>query len=250
MSGPPGHELYDRIGGNYRRLRGEDPRLAARIRDELGDARRVVNVGAGTGHYEPADRAVIAVEPSATMIRQRPQAAAPVIRGRSDALPFRAGRFDAAMAILTVHHWDRLDAGLAELARVAAGRVVLMTWDPAFPGFWLTDYFPGLLDVDRRIFPPLDRLASALGGTSVRNVPIPHDCRDGFLGAYWRRPESYLDPAIRSGMSTFARIPDVEAGVERLGADLESGAFGRRYADLLSLPEADLGYRLVSAGAG
>ncbi len=235
---------YDTIGTGYRQRRLPDTRIAARLSAALGDAESVLNVGAGTGSYEPTDRRVVAVEPSATMIAQRPTGSAPVVQASAERLPFKGGEFDAAMAVLTVHHWDDWRRGIAEMTRVARS-VVLLTWDPAHDGFWLTqDYVPDILALDRRIFPPLDALTAALGGADVHPVPVPHDCTDGFGSAYWRRPEAYLDAGVRGAMSSFARV-DAEAGLARLAADLASGRWRERHGHVLALGEADLGYRLV-----
>jgi SAM-dependent methyltransferase len=213
----------------------------------------VVNVGAGPGSYEPRDRRVVAVEPAREMIRQRPPEAAPAVQARAEALPFEDRAFDAALAVLTVHHWLDRARGLAELRRVAARRVVVFTWDPAADDrFWLTaEYFPEMLALDVPRFPSMAELAARLGPVDVRPVPIPADCTDGFLGAWWRRPEAYLDPAIRRAISSFAQIDRARLarGVGRLQSDLRSGAWDRRFGDLRRLDELDLGYRLV-VGAG
>jgi SAM-dependent methyltransferase len=210
----------------------------------------VVNVGAGTGAYEPRDREVVAVEPSETMIAQRPAGSAPVIRAYAEELPFKDRSFDAAMAVLTDHHWADHARGLAELRRVAR-RVVLFTWDPATVlDTWIVrDYFPSA----QELIPDGYRFAhtlARLGDARAEPVPIPHDCRDGFFHAYWRRPDAYLAEEVRAGISVFARMEraDVEAGVERLRHDLESGEWGRRNAYLLELDELDAGYRLVVRG--
>jgi SAM-dependent methyltransferase len=239
--------LYDSIGKGYTAVRREDPRIAARIRAALGDARTVVNVGAGTGAYEPSDLDVVAVEPSEVMIAQRPEDAAPVVRAHAEALPFADGSFDAAMAVLSDHHWDDHERGLAELRRVAR-RVVLFTWDPATArGTWVVnEYFPCF----EELIPPgyeIGMTVERLGGGRVEAVPIPHDCLDGFYHAYWQRPEAYLDPRVRAGISAFALMDPacVEEGLARLEADLESGAWQRRHAGLLELDELDAGYRLI-----
>ena len=243
---PARPQIYDRIGAGYGRARRADPGIASKIVDALGEAHTVVNVGAGTGSYEPADRPVVAVEPSRTMIDQRQKGSAPIVQASAMELPFRDGAFSAALALLTVHHWPDRKRGLAELARVAREKVVLLTWDPESAGFWLVqDYVPDVLAIDRRIFPSIDELRSVLGPIEVVEVPIPHDCRDGFLGAYWRRPHAYLDPEIRSGISTFARASGVEEGLARLRADLENGSWERRYGELPERAELDIGYRLV-----
>lgn len=239
---------YDRIGAGYGRTRRTDPRLAAHIDAALGDARFVVNVGAGAGSYEPPGRTVVAVDPSRVMIDQRPAGAAPAVRAAAEHLPFADGAFDAAMTVLAVHHWTDPARGLRELRRVTRRRVVVLTWDQAvWESFWLHRYFPAFTALDRRRSVPLTAITAALAGAAVRPVPIPHDCRDGFAGAFWRRPDAYLDPAVRAGISTFRLIPEpaVADGARRLAGDLRSGAWTERFGHLLTLDEMDLGYRLV-----
>jgi SAM-dependent methyltransferase len=248
VASAPGAQLYDRIGPGYRAYRRPDPRVAAAIDAALGEAATVVNVGAGAGSYEPAGRAVVAIEPAAAMIAQRAAGSAPVVQASATHLPFGDATFDAALAVLTVHHWPDRPRGLAELARVTRARVVLLTWDPATPDFWLVDeYFPQIWAIDRPIFPTVAELRNALGTIEARPLPVPHDCTDGFLGAYWRRPEAYLDPGVRGAISTFSKIRDVERGLGRLRRDLADGTWLRRHADLLARAELDLGYRLVIA---
>lgn len=243
--------LYDTIGKGYRAQRKADPRIAASILRALGDARSVVNVGAGAGSYEPADREVVAVEPSMTMLRQRRQDASPVIQGIAEDLPMRTRCVDAAMAVLTVHHWHDAARGLQELRRVARDRIVVLTYDPSSSGFWLTnEYFPHIADQDRRLFPAIDAIRSQLGQASVLPVPVPKDCVDGFLGAFWARPQAYLDPAVRSGMSAFANLPGLDEGLLRLRRDLENGRWGERFGPSPMATELDIGYRLVVATAG
>ena len=243
--------VYDAIGQGYVVTRRPDPRIARAIRDALGDVRAVVNVGAGAGSYEPADVSVIAVEPSLEMIRQRRRGAAPVVQAVTERLPFAAGAFDAALAVLTVHHWKDRAAGLAELDRVARRRVVILTWDPAFGrGFWLTDeYLPAIVDLDIPRFPAMEEIARSLGWMRALPLPVPHDCEDGFLGAFWRRPHAYLDPGVRRAMSGFAQLPPaaLEAGLARLAADLASGRWDARFGHLRGQDSIDLGYRLIVA---
>ncbi|HUQ83224.1 MAG TPA: class I SAM-dependent methyltransferase [Gemmatimonadaceae bacterium] len=242
--------MYDTIGMGYARLRRPDSRIAAQIMAALGDARSVLNVGAGAGSYEPQDRRVVAVEPSAVMLAQRPPGIAPAVRARAEALPFPDRVFDAVLAVLTLHHWADRARGLRECARVSRRRVVLLTWDPAADAFWLVrEYLPSFADVDRRQFPPLAAYGDAFGPgarIAVTPVPIPRDCADGFLGAYWARPAAYLDPVVRAGISSFAH-PGWEPGLERLRSDLVSGAWHARHGHLLTAPALDLGYRLVTA---
>jgi SAM-dependent methyltransferase len=238
-------DLYDTIGVGYTRVRGEDPRIAARIHAALGDARTVLNVGAGAGAYEPRDRDVTAVEPSEVMRAQRPPGAAPAVQASAEALPFPDGSFDAAMAILSDHHWPQRERGLAELRRVARSRVVVVQCALDFQSWLDRDY----LVTFRPEGPSLAELGRHFGMTRQEAVPIPHDCRDGFLHAYWRRPHAYLDPEVRAGISVFRLLPpdDVAEAMERLRADLESGEWERRNGHLLELEELDLGYRLMIA---
>lgn len=244
-------QLYDEIGLGYGIHRRPDPRIAASILGALGDADTVVNVGAGAGSYEPTDRPVVAVEPSRAMIRQRRPGSAPVVQASATHLPFRDAAFAAALAVLTVHHWPDRVRGLGELARVARRRVVIVTYDPAASGFWLVDdYFPEIGEIDRRIMPPMEEIRGVLGDVEVRPLPVPHDCVDGFLGAYWRRPHAYLDAGARGAISSFSMIGDVEPGLARLRGDLEDGTWERRHGHLLRQTQADLGYRLVVAHRG
>ncbi|WP_437668908.1 class I SAM-dependent methyltransferase [Sorangium sp. So ce131] len=240
---------YDRIGRSYDRYRVADPRIAASIHRGLGRASTVVNVGAGAGSYEPTDRRrLVAVEPSATMIAQRRTPGVEVVQASAESLPFPDDSFDAAMAILTMHHWADWRRGLREMRRVAP-RIVILTWDSSSGGFWLTqDYFPELITLDRALFPAIEELRDALGGASVEPVPIPSDCTDGFLGAYWSRPHAYLDAGARGAISAFSRLDDVDAGLRRLADDLESGRWHRRHGHLAEKGSLDLGYRLVVSG--
>ena len=244
-------QLYDTIGATYTVTRRTEPRIAAQIWAALGDARTVLNVGAGTGSYEPPDRHVLAVEPSAVMRSQRPVGAAPCLIGSAENLPFDDQSFDAAMAFATVHHWQDPIAGLREMRRVAR-RVVVFTHDSSDAGwlrrFWLTrDYLPEVADllVGR---PSLTELASAIGAR-VEPVLIPWDCVDGFFEAYWRRPEAYLDESVRRGVSVWARVgPEAEQrAVRRLSDDLASGRWAERNRDLVDVDAAELGLRLLIA---
>jgi SAM-dependent methyltransferase len=244
-------ELYDEIGVGYTTTRQPDPRIERAIHAALGDAASVVNVGAGAGSYEPRDRAVTAVEPSEVMIAQRPPGAAPVVRGVAERLPFPDGAFDASMAVITDHHWRDRARGLRELRRVASRRAVLLTYDPRFVDrFWLTrDYLPGFSTLPGMA---IDSVAAHLGAQRIEPVPIPADCRDGFMPAWWARPEAYLDARVRAGISVFARLSpeEVSDALARLRADLDSGAWHERNAELVGRDALDLGFRLVVAEYG
>ena len=246
MSSP---HLYDTIGAAYTVTRRTEPRIAAQVWAALGDARTVLNVGAGTGSYEPPDRDVTAVEPSALMRAQRPAGAAPCVAAVAESLPFEDQSFDAAMAFATVHHWQDPLAGLGEMRRVAR-RVVVFTHDTSDTGwrrrFWLTrDYLPEVADllVGR---PSLTEQARAIGA-HTEPVPLPWDCADGFFEAHWRRPEAYLDDQVRRGVSVWARVgPDAEQrAVRSLRDDLVSGRWAERNRDLVTLDAAELGLRLL-----
>jgi SAM-dependent methyltransferase len=242
---------YDTIGGGYAAFRREDPLMRAQIHRALGDSRSVINVGAGSGSYEPDDRYVVAVEPSDVMAAQRPSQRAPAIRAAAGALPYRDNSFDAAMAILTVHHWDDTQAhGLAELRRVARGPVVVVTFDIAIcSDMWLTrDYLPEIAELDRRIFPSMHQIGAWLGGeVSVETIPIRADTPDWHLASYWAHPERMLDEDARNATSGFARMSAdvVERAVAKLRVDLGSGAWDRRNGDLRGLDEFDAGMRVV-----
>ena len=241
---------YDTIGVTYANLRQPDPRIARQIEGALGSARTVLNVGAGAGSYEPAGLEVTALEPSAQMIRQRPEGAAPCIKGVAEDLPFADKSFDASMAILTVHHWADKAKGLAEMRRVTTGPVVLLTFDPFEQDFWLCDYIPALSELDKTLFPAVGEHERWMGQIRITSVPIPDDCTDGFLGAYWRRPFAYLDPEVRASISSFWAIPDVSDALQCLKNDLESGVWAKKYPALEALSELDIGYRLVVSEDG
>lgn len=240
--------IYDEIGRTYASTRRPDPRIEAAVRAALGDARTVVNVGAGTGSYEPP-QTVLAVEPSAAMIAQRPEGAAPAVQAAAEHLPLPDGAYDAALAILTIHHWADPALGVSELRRVAR-RVVVLTWDPGYAeAFWLVrDYLPESAAFDRGRMPSIAQVRGWMGGADVTPVPVPHDCVDGFFGAFWRRPEAYLDPRVRAGISNLAQLgAPVDRAVAALRADLASGAWHERNRGLLRLEELDLGYRLLAS---
>lgn len=238
--------IYDRVGVNYAELRKPDWRIAEIVECAIGSAQTVLNVGAGAGSYEPTDRSLVAVEPSLEMIRQRRPLVAEAIQASAENMPFDDDHFDASMAVLTVHHWSDKEAGLREMRRVTRGRIVLLTFDPSQRP-WLSDYLPELATLDEAQMPAMSDYKRWMGSVQVTPVPVPHDCSDGFLYAYWRRPGAYLDARIRSGISSFSAIEDVEPRLRKLRSDLEAGEWERRYAELLSLDSYDVGYRLVVA---
>jgi SAM-dependent methyltransferase len=240
---------YDQHAPAYPRHRRADPRIVARVHAALGDARTILNVGAGSGSYEPEDRYVLAVEPSAGMRAQRPTNLAPAISASAEALPLDDDAFDAAMALSTLHHWRGPAAGLRELRRVARGPVVVLTVDTdALAGYWMmSDYLPEALADDRQRFPTIDAVAGILGGARVEPIPIPADCEDGFLEAHYARPEGYLDPALRAAQSVWPRLPDgaEQRALTALAADLASGAWDERHGHLRAQTAYDGSLRLV-----
>jgi SAM-dependent methyltransferase len=242
---------YDTIGQSYSRTRREDPRLGERIHAALGSARTVVNVGAGAGAYEPRDRRVIAIEPSRVMAAQRPRDLVPAIPARAGSLPLRDGAADAAMAVLSLHHWDEeRETGVRELRRVARDAVVILTYDASVSGtMWLlAEYFPEAAALDVRIFPSPTQLAEWLGGeVRIEELPISRDTPDWMLGSFWAHPERVLDASARAGTSGFARMPSsvVDRVVSRVSRDLASGVWDERYGHLRNLDALDVGLRLI-----
>ena len=249
--GSAGDSDYGRIGGEYAHFRQPDPRIEAIIWTALGDARSVLNVGAGAGSYEPRDRDVTAVEPSASMRAQRPADRVQAIDAVAEALPFDDDSFDAAMASVTIHQWPHLERGLAEMRRVTRGPIVILTFAPHVPEpWWQPEYVPELFEVDARRVPDLDRVAAALGGqVEVRIVPVPADCIDGFGPAYFARPELTLDRAVRGAMSAWSFVDDevVNRYERELGDDLASGAWDEKWGAFRELASFDGGLRLVVA---
>jgi SAM-dependent methyltransferase len=247
--GSAGDVDYASIAGAYSSYRHPDPRIMAHIDRALGAARSVLNVGAGTGSYEPIDRDVTAVEPSATMRAQRPPHLNVAIDAIAEALPFDDDEFDASMATFTVHQWTHLDRGLAEMRRVTRGPVVILTCDPALvERFWLNDYAPQVLAAEARRYPPLHAIQAAVGSSAtVQNVPIPFDCTDGFNEAYYGRPERLLDDSARLACSAWSFVPAAVRTdyVDHLRRDLQRGAWDSRYGALRSLPEYDGSLRLI-----
>jgi SAM-dependent methyltransferase len=241
---------YDRIGRGYSGFRRPDPRIAQKIEEALGRAHSIVNVGAGAGSYEPADREVTAVEPSAEMIAQRPADAAPVVQGSAESLPFEDDSFDAALAVLTAHHWADLDVGLDEMQRVTRERIVIVTFDSeALESLWITaDYFPEMLALKRPSGASSRDLVEKLPAATSALLPVPRDCTDHFFAALWARPELLFDEEIVRPMWVWQSISEEarRKGRARLAADLESGAWEERYGHLREREELDVGLRLVS----
>jgi SAM-dependent methyltransferase len=248
VTSSPASPVYDTIGRDYTTHRRADPRWEAVVAEQIGDAARIVNVGAGTGSYEPTGRAVVAVEPSTVMLRQRPPGAAPAVRAGASALPLRSGWAEVAMAILTVHHWDDWERGLAEMCRVAPRRLVLGIDFEAHAQFWLLqEYLPSVLEHTLACGPPAEVIAQAIGATTSIVLPTYADLQDGVLGAHWSRPEAYLDPVVRANNSgcALADPAAMSAGIAQLEADLSSGAWLERHHDLLERDSIDMGYRLL-----
>lgn len=247
--GSAGDADYGRLGPGYAAIRQPDPRIEAIVWQALGDARSVINVGAGAGSYEPRDREVTAVEPSASMRAERPADRVPAIDATAQHLPFPDDSFDAAMASVTIHQWPDLAAGLGEMRRVARGPVVILTFTPQVPEpWWMPVYVPELFEVEARRMPPLETVAEGLGGrVDVSVIPVPADCIDGFGQAFFARPERTLDADVRRAMSAWSFVgPSVEQRyVDELGADLASGAWDERWGHFRSLPQFDVGLRLV-----
>jgi SAM-dependent methyltransferase len=238
--------LYDAIGTGYAKYRKPDPRIAAMIEDALGDARTVINIGAGTGSYESV-RTVAAVEPASTMIAQRRANAPKATQGVAEDLPFPDHSFDAATAFLTTHHWSDLDKGLREMKRVSRGPCVFLDHAPNDMTLWLVeDYFPDMRSGFRPLL-PLDAARAVFGRLRIVPVPVPHDCTDGFLCAYWRRPQAYLDPDVRGAISFFANMSEDDPRLGKLRRDLDDGTWVRKNAALLNKTEMDYGYRIIIA---
>lgn len=240
---------YNEHGSQYAGYRSTDPRIAQYVHAALGDARTVLNVGAGAGSYEPIDRYVVAIEPSAVMRAQRPAHLAPAIIATAGDLPFDDNAFDASMAMVTIHHWSDAEKGLKDLRRVTKGPVIIMTFDKeAVPNFWIAEYAPELIAVDRMRYQPIDFITAALGSNcEVQHIPVPIDCVDGFQEAFYARPEAFLDVEVRLSQSAWGFLADgvEEQIVKRLAADLTSGEWDRKYGHLRTQPEFTCALRLI-----
>jgi hypothetical protein len=250
---PAGDVDYSKHGTGYATKRRTDPRIAALVHQALGDARTVCNVGAGAGSYEPEDRYVLAIEPSEAMRTQRPKHLAPAINGIAEQLPLDDQSVDASMALVTVHQWRDLSAGLRELRRVTRGPIIVLTFDgDALDLFWLAKYAPQLISVERRRYPAIETIAHALGkSVEVQTVPIPIDCVDGFTEAYYARPEAFLDAEVRGSQSAWSFVPmeDQLLFVKVLGNDLKSGTWDRKYGEWRTKPHFEGSLRLIVSHA-
>ena len=240
--------IYDEIGNNYSVTRCTDPKIAKLLYEELQGATRIVNIGAGTGSYEPENIELVAVEPSSVMIAQRKVGSHPVEQAFAEKLPFENSSFSHAMTVLSMHHWQNRERAFQEINRVATEKFVAITWDPASEPFWLTrDYFPEIYEMDQRIFPDLEELNQYFDEVTIRPLQIPSDCQDGFLTAFWKRPEAYLSSKVRQAMSPFSKIKNMSEGLQKLGDDLASGVWARNNHTILGLSSLDVGYRVISA---
>ncbi len=243
---------YDAKGQQYARHRQTDPRIAAYVHAALKDSHAVLNIGAGAGSYEPEDKYVVAVEPSATMRAQRLQRGkVPAVIGSAGSLPFDDDAFDASMAIYTIHHWPDAAAGLREMRRVTKGPVLIYTSDPnALDDFWNIHYFPEVVAAEKRRYPTIDFITGTLGGRcEVQAIPVPLDCADGFQEAFYGRPEAFLSPDVRANQSAwgFVDAATVQRSVQHLADDLASGAWDAKYSHYRTLPQATFSIRLVIA---
>ncbi len=236
---------YNQLSKQYKNYRRPDTRILRQIQYYLQNAQCILNVGAGIGSYEPVDSKVVAIEPSFEMISKRDNSKALLVQAIAEKLPFKNNIFDCSMAILTIHHWSNAISGLKEMIRVTKYKIVLFTWIGYGNNFWLENYIPEIIGIDIKLFPTIDELKRILGNVIVEIVEIPYDCTDGFMCAYWRRPEMYLDPNVRKAISTFSRIPENPEGLNKLRKDIESGEWYNKYSYLLDKETIDLGYRLV-----
>lgn len=240
--------LYDEIGANYSVSRCTDPKIMKQLYSELRGATRIVNIGAGTGSYEPEDVELVAVEPSSEMISQRKPVSHRVVQAFAEKLPFRDSSFSHAMTVLSMHHWENRDRAFSEINRVATEKFVAITWDPNSDPFWLTrDYFPEFYDLDKRNFPQLKELDKHFDEVEMSPLQIPHDCKDGFLAAFWKRPKAYLDSKVRRSISSFSKIDDASKGLRKLEDELVSGLWAENNRAILNFSSIDAGYRIISA---
>jgi SAM-dependent methyltransferase len=240
--------IYDDIGINYSVTRCTDPKIAKQLYSELQGAARIVNIGAGTGSYEPENVELIAVEPSSEMISQRKTGSYRVEKAFAEKLPFENGSFTHAMTVLSMHHWENRPLAFSEINRVATEKFVAITWDPESESFWLTrDYFPEIYEMDKCIFPELEELKDHFDEVQITPLNIPADCKDGLLAAFWKRPEAYLSSKVRQSTSPFSKIRNLSEGLHKLEDDLASGVWAKNNHAILSSSSIDVGYRVISA---
>lgn len=239
---------YDRIGTTYSTTRQTDPKIAKQLYSELKGASKIINIGAGTGSYEPQDIDLVALEPSLKMIEQRPKIAPPVVQAIAEKLPFEDHSFSHAMTVLSMHHWENQALAFQEINRVTKEKFVAISWNPAAAPFWLTrDYFPEIHEMDIAIFPGLAELVTHFDEVSIQPLLIPEDCQDGFLAAFWKRPEAYLNRQVRNSMSSFSKLNKLEEGLSKLEADLASGAWHEKNKEILEMDALDVRYCLITA---
>jgi SAM-dependent methyltransferase len=239
--------IYDQIGSGYTVTRCTDPKIQDQIKNELNGATNIINIGAGTGSYEPKNVNLVAVEPSLEMISQRNENSYPVKQAKADQLPFPDNYFSHAMTVLSMHHWENRIQAFSEIKRVTTKKFVAVTWLPEAAPFWLTrDYFPEIHEIDCRIFPSTSELKKSFRNLEVKPLLIPEDCKDGFLACFWKRPEAYLQKNVRKAISTFSKIKNLELGLKKLESDLSTGEWHKRNANLLDKSHIDVGYRIIT----
>ena len=240
--------IYDDIGVNYSVTRCTDPKIAGQLYSKLQGATRIVNIGAGTGSYEPENIELVAVEPSSKMISQRKNNYHRVEKAFAEKLPFENDSFSHAMTVNSMHHWENRALAFAEINRVATEKFVAISWDPESDPFWLTrDYFPEIYEMDKCIFPDMKELNEHFADVVITPLKIPADCKDGLLAAFWKRPEAYLSEKVRQSTSPFSKIKYLAEGLKKLEDDIVSGAWARKNHTILSSTSLDVGYRLISA---
>jgi SAM-dependent methyltransferase len=240
--------IYDDIGINYSVRRCTDPKIANQLYLELEGAARIVNIGAGTGSYEPENVDLVAVEPSSEMISQRKTDSHRVEQAFAEKLPFENNSFSHAMTVLSMHHWENRALAFSEINRVATQKFVAITWDPTSDPFWLTrDYFPEIYEMDKGIFPGLEEFDEHFDEVKINTLMIPGDCQDGLLAAFWKRPKAYLDSKVRQSTSPFAKVKNLAKCLQKLKDDLASGAWAKKNHALLNSSSLDVGYRIISA---
>jgi len=240
--------IYDDIGNTYSVTRCTDPKIAEQLNHELQGATRIVNIGAGTGSYEPENIELVAVEPSSVMISQRKVGSHRVEQASAEQLPFENRSFSHAMTVLSMHHWQNRARAFREINRVVTEKFVAITWDPTSEPFWLTrDYFPEIYEMDKCIFPALEEIKEYFDEVIIRPLQIPSDCQDGFLAAFWKRPAAYLSSKVRQAMSPFSKVKNLSEGLQKLEDDLANGAWAGKNQAILGLSYLDVGYRVISA---